>query len=156
MLSLIVAADDSFIPGGFDALGAEIEHAAALPGAAEIDRARPTAIIVAPAWRDGDPLQLKALASRAALVMAGAPGEPHPPAGVLAELAVAWIPAKASGPVALAALRGALRHAEAVSAGHARHDEMTELARIGVALSTERNLTELLKLILSQARRLLS
>jgi HD-GYP domain-containing protein (c-di-GMP phosphodiesterase class II) len=156
MLSLLVAADDSFIPAGFDALGAEIEHAAALPSATDIDRARPTAIIVSPAWRDADPIKLKALASRAALIMAGAPGEPHPPGGVLCDLAVAWIPAAASGPIALAALRGALRHAEAVSAGHARHDEMTELARIGVALSTERNLNELLKLILSQARRLVS
>lgn len=156
MLSLIVAADDSFIPAGFDALGAEIEHAASLPNAADIDRGRPTAIIVSPEWRDADPLMLRALASRAALIMAGAPGEPHPPGGVLTELAVSWIPARASGPLALAALRGALRHAEAVSAGHARHDEMTELSRIGVALSTERNLNELLKLILSQARRLVS
>jgi hypothetical protein len=74
MLSLLVAADDSFIPAGFDALGAEIELVAALPEAADIDRARPTAIIVSPAWREADPIQLKALAARAALVMAGAPG----------------------------------------------------------------------------------
>jgi HD-GYP domain-containing protein (c-di-GMP phosphodiesterase class II) len=72
-----------------------------------------------------------------------------------------FIPGNAEKGTAVAQLRGAFRHAAALvaarSARHAereRHRELTELTRVGVALSTERNLETLLDMILSQARRL--
>jgi HD-GYP domain-containing protein (c-di-GMP phosphodiesterase class II) len=156
VIPLLVVADESCVPSGFRALGVDVEHATVLPAAADIDRTRPTAIVLSHAWRETDPAALRALAARAAIVVAGAPGETHPPNGIISDLAVGWLPWGADERVATATLRGALLHADAVSAGQARHDELSELTRIGVALSTERNLTTLLSLILSQARRLVS
>lgn len=156
MIPLLVVADDSLVPAGFGALDIEVARTAALPHASSIDPSRPTAVVLSRAWRDADPAALRALATRAAIVIAGAPGELQPPNGVVGELAVAWLPAKVDEEVAMATLRGAVRHARAITAAHSSHDELSELTRIGVALSTERNLTNLLHLILSQARRLVS
>src|SRR6185369_10819176 len=61
------------------------------------------------------------------------------------------------------AIQGALRHAATLVAAHRATrrenrsaDDLHELTRIGVALSTERDLLTLLELILTQARRLAS
>jgi HD-GYP domain-containing protein (c-di-GMP phosphodiesterase class II) len=156
MIPLLVVADASHLPAAASSLDVEVEYATALPTAASVERARPTVVIVPPEWRGADASSLKALASRAALVLAGKPGETQPPDGIAGELAVAWLPARANEQSAMASLRSALRHADAVAAADARNDELRELTRIGVALSTERDLTTLLKLILSQARRLVS
>jgi HD-GYP domain-containing protein (c-di-GMP phosphodiesterase class II) len=156
MLPLLLVANDATIPAGVSALGVEIVRAQALPTAGSLDPGRPTSVILTRAWRETDAAALRALATRAALVLGGAPGEKHPPDGVVGELAVGWLPPRADEDVVVATLRGAFRHARAISAAHARHDELSELTRIGVALSTERDLTALLKLILSQARRLVS
>ncbi|HYV98635.1 MAG TPA: HD domain-containing phosphohydrolase [Gemmatimonadaceae bacterium] len=156
MNPLLVVADASHVPAELRDLGIDVEVANALPAAADVDRDRPTAVVLPKAWRDADPVALRALASRAAIVVVGAPGEAQPPNGALAELAVGWLPNGADPQAAAATLRGALLHAGAVSAGQARHDELSELTRIGVALSTERDLTTLLNMILSQARRLVS
>ncbi|HKS04840.1 MAG TPA: HD domain-containing phosphohydrolase [Gemmatimonadaceae bacterium] len=156
MIPLLVVGADTTLPIGHDSLGAEVARAAVMPGATSLDPARPTAVLLPRAWRNVDPAALRALASRAAIVIAGEPGEAHPPNGVLADVAVGWLPAQAVDSVAIATLRGALKHADAIAAARARHDELTELTRIGVALSTERDLKTLLRLILSQSRRLMS
>jgi HD-GYP domain-containing protein (c-di-GMP phosphodiesterase class II) len=156
MIPLLFIAEDSVVPAGFGALGIEVARVPTLPSASSLDPARPTAVVLSGAWRDIDPAALRALSLRAAIVIGGAAGEDQPPNGVVGELAVAWLPAKVDEEVAMATLRGALRHARAITAAHARLDELSELTRIGVALSTERNLTNLLHLILSQARRLVS
>lgn len=156
MIPLLVVADDSHLPAGFGALGAEVACTATLPTLSAIDPGRPTTVILAREWRDAEPSALRALASRAALVVAGIPDETQPPNGALGDVAIGWLPPKVDGETALATLRGAFRHARAIASEHARHDELTELTRIGVALSTERDLNKLLQLILSQARRLVS
>ena len=73
----------------------------------------------------------------------------------------AFSPAAPSPGLVTAQLRGAFRHAASLVAYRAvrsqereRHRELTELTRVGVALSTERDLLSLLTLILSQARRI--
>ena len=156
MIPLLVVGADTTLPLGHDSLGAEVARASVMPGASAIDPARPTAVLLQRAWRNVDPAALRALASRAAIVVAGEPDEAQPPNGVLADVAVAWLPAQAGDSVAIATLRGALKHADAIASARARHDELTELTRIGVALSTERDLKSLLRLILSQSRRLMS
>src|SRR5205085_402765 len=61
----------------------------------------------------------------------------------------------------IAQLRGAFRHAASLFAERnsreeeaRRAQELTELTRVGVALSHERDLTKLLEMILTQARRI--
>ncbi len=111
MIPLLIVADASHLPAAFSALDVEVEYATALPAAASIERARPTVIVLSRGWREADGTQLRALASRAALVMAGDPGETHAPGGVAGELAIAWLPARAGEQAAMASLRWALRHA---------------------------------------------
>jgi HD-GYP domain-containing protein (c-di-GMP phosphodiesterase class II) len=156
MRPLLVFSEGSPVPQRLGTIAAEVARATGLPGPAEIDPGRPTAIVIDPVWRTAEPATFRSLAARAALVIEGAPGEATPPDGILGELSSAWLPAGGTKEAAVAILRNALRHADAVSAAHTRHDELSELTRIGVALSTERDLTVLLRLILSQARRLVS
>lgn len=105
--------------------------------------------------------RLRALAGVAALVWCGAAGEVSPPPDVPDELLVSFLPH--GSPIATVAvlLRGAMRHAVALRAERlARHradtrlEAVTELARVGAAMATQRDLTRLLEMILSQARRL--
>lgn len=156
MIPLLVVRDPNVLPPRAETLGADVRQMAALPDGTEVDDARPTAILLAPEWRDAPVEALRALAARSALVVCGAPGETAPPNGVAGDVAVGWLPAGADAATRMSTLRAALRHAEAVWAAHARFDELTELTRIGVALSTERDLKTLLALILSQARRLVA
>ena len=156
MLPLVYAPEDNAVPAGFGAPHAEVVRSRTLPAAAALDQSRSNVVVLSPAWRAAESSTIRSLARRAALVVVGAPGEVHPPDGVLGELAVAWLPAGTPDDIAATRLRGALHHAEALVAAHTRHDELNELTRIGVALSTERDLTKLLQLILSQARRLVS
>jgi HD-GYP domain-containing protein (c-di-GMP phosphodiesterase class II) len=110
---------------------------------------------------DGDMRPARDLAERAALVGVGDPGDVEPPPDFPGELLTGFIPGGASPGLVTAQLRGAFRHAASLVAYRAvrsqereRHRELAELTRVGVALSTERDLLSLLTLILSQARRI--
>ena len=136
----------------------------ALPDAETLEDQRPTVVLLDRRLVAGlaDPTgQLRALAERAALVWCGAPGEEAPPADVPGELLVSFLPAGAPPATQGTLLRGALRHAVTIRAERdardraaARLEEVAELARVGAALGTERDLRQLLDLVLGQARRL--
>jgi HD-GYP domain-containing protein (c-di-GMP phosphodiesterase class II) len=121
-----------------------------------VDHAQATVVLVTPDWYETDPRLDRELAEVAALLVVGRPGEQAPADDVAHSCSVGWIAADASPALWATTLRGAARHAVALAAANARHDELSELTRIGAALSTERDLTSLLRLILSQARRLAS
>lgn len=142
----------------------EVRRVPALPAAADVVAGRPTVVVLDRTLAGGgDRMELvRALAAVAALVALGEPGEAEPTdalatAGVL----TGFIPSDAPIGVARVVMQGALRHAAALvsarrAAGHAHRsaDDLHELTRIGVALSTERDLITLLEMILDQARRL--
>ena len=128
-----------------------------LPRAAELDATRPTVIVLdaATAGVAGLPA-LEALAGVAALLWTG-----QPPAGAVAGLLSGAIGDDAPADASRVQLGAALRHGAALalaSAAAAREaqlrQDLAELAEVGVALSTERDLRALLELILAQARRL--
>ena len=98
----------------------------------------------------------------AAVVALGAPGETDLPASLPgADLAPIFLTAPAGPRQLLAALKAAFREAAGraeILRGRtevaARSREITELAQIGVALTTERNYDVLLDMILTQSRRI--
>jgi len=98
----------------------------------------------------------------ATVVALGAPGETDIPDDLPgADVVSAFLTHPAGRRQLLTALRNACHQAAArIEFGRARADaaarsrEITELSRIGVALSTERNYDVLLEMILSQARRI--
>jgi HD-GYP domain-containing protein (c-di-GMP phosphodiesterase class II) len=101
------------------------------------------------------------LAQLAAIVGIGYPGEQEPNADFPADLLTSFIAGDAPNGAVVAQLRGAFRHALSLHAERTireqedrRSQELTELTRVGVALSHERDLTILLEMILSQARRI--
>ncbi|HVA56575.1 MAG TPA: HD domain-containing phosphohydrolase [Gemmatimonadaceae bacterium] len=139
----------------------EVRRVRTLPAAATLDPTRPTVVLLdralaaTSACADGG---LSAIGARAVLV---AVGEPGPGADFPTDLATSFIPADAPSAMVAAQLRGAFRHAAsivAVNGARYREErsrrELTDLTRVGVALSTERNLTTLLEMILSHARRI--
>jgi HD-GYP domain-containing protein (c-di-GMP phosphodiesterase class II) len=142
----------------------EVRRVRALPPAASLDDDRPTVILIDRALLAGDgasPHQLAELAQRAALVGWGADGEREPAAGFPTEVLSSFVAADAAPGAVATLLRGAFRHAASLVAEHAaqtgermRYQELSELTRVGAALSTERNLLTLLEMILSQARRI--
>lgn len=142
----------------------ELRRMPALPTAGTLDADRPTVVLLDRALLatiGDDRERLTALAGVAALVGLGDAGETEPPADFPAELLTSFVPGDAAPGVLIAQLRGAFRHAAALVAARAaqhaeeqRHRELRELTRVGVALSTERNLDTLLEMILSQARRI--
>ncbi len=110
---------------------------------------------------DGDLRPMRDLAERAALIGIGDPGDAEPPSDFPTELLSGFLPGNAAPGLVSAQLRGAFRHAASLVAYRAvraqereRHRELAELTRVGVALTTERDLLSLLTLILSQARRI--
>jgi len=142
----------------------EVRRVPALPTAASLDPERPTVLILDRALLEstgGDDHRLEELARAAVLVGLGEASEHEPPADFPVELLTGYLPANAAAGAIIAMLRGALRHAatqvgerRALAAEEQRHRELTELTSVGVALSTERDLTALLQIILGQARRL--
>jgi hypothetical protein len=153
-------------PLGRSQEGVELRRVLGLPRAAALDPDRPTVILLDRALLAGAGAgreQLAELARVAAIVGLGNPGESEPPPELPADLLTSYLPGDAAAGLVAAQLRGAVRHAAAlVAERRARgdeerhHRELVELSRIGVALSTERDLLTLLEMILSQARRITS
>jgi HD-GYP domain-containing protein (c-di-GMP phosphodiesterase class II) len=144
----------------------EIKRVALLPPAAALEHERATVILLDRALVHGvgdDQAPFGQLSAQAALVGVGEAGETEPPDFFPTELLSGYIAADTPAGAARITLHGALMHAAALVAtrratrleGRSASD-VTELSRIGVALSTERDLLTLLELILSQARRLSS
>ena len=144
----------------------EIKRVPLLPSPASLDGERPTVLLLDRALVQdaGDDQSLFGqLASQAALVGVGESGEVEPPGYFPTELLSGYFAADTPVAAARITLHGALKHAAALVAarratrleGRSATD-VTELSRIGVALSTERDLLTLLELILTQARRLSS
>ena len=144
----------------------EVRHVPAHPRAASLPDDRPIAVVLDRALlggAGGDRVLVEELARVAAVVGMGDPGEQEPGADFPADLLSSWIAGDAPVGAVIAQLRGAFRHAATLVAERTvraeerkRHAEIGELTRVGVALSTERNLIALLEMILSQARRITS
>jgi HD-GYP domain-containing protein (c-di-GMP phosphodiesterase class II) len=103
------------------------------------------------------------LASVAAFVGIGYAGETEPNADFPADLLTSFLAGDAPNGAVMTQLRGAFRHAMSLHAERSireqedrRSQELTELTNIGVALSQQRDLTTLLEMILTQARRITS
>jgi HD-GYP domain-containing protein (c-di-GMP phosphodiesterase class II) len=104
---------------------------------------------------------LDELAAVAALVGIGDAGEHEPHESFPVDLLTSFVASDAPVGTLITQLRGAFRHAAALLAERfakeqerLRYQELTELTSVGVALSHERDLTKLLEMILSQARRI--
>jgi HD-GYP domain-containing protein (c-di-GMP phosphodiesterase class II) len=142
----------------------ELRQVPALPSAASLDPDRPTVIVLDHALLGAAghaATIVEELGKRAALVGLGQPGEVEPPPDWPAELLTAYLPGDAPAATLVTSLRGAFHHAASmVAERRARLDEeerrreLGELTRVGVALSTERDLVQLLEMILTQARRI--
>ena len=156
----------SMVPLGRREDDVEVRRILALPTARTIDLERPTVIVLdrallASAGGDGE--RLRELAAVAALVGIGEPGELEPGIDFPVDLLTSFIVGDAATGTVLTALLGAFRHAAALLAARRAHvdaenraRELAELTAIGVALGTERDLSTLLELILTQARRVTS
>jgi HD-GYP domain-containing protein (c-di-GMP phosphodiesterase class II) len=142
----------------------EVRATPALPLPRALDLERPTVLaldrtLLASAG-DGAATQLRALAGIIAIVGIGDPADVEPGDDFPIDVLASFIPGGATTGTKLAAFRGAFRHAAALAAVRRarntaveRTRELTELSAIGVALTTERDLGTLLRLILSHARR---
>jgi HD-GYP domain-containing protein (c-di-GMP phosphodiesterase class II) len=154
----------AWTPGAVEpALAAEQVELRQVQGPAEVrGDDRPAAYLLDGAGRrQSTPELLGALRdSGIAILVLGEPGEQDIAAELPIDLLAGYVPAPIGTRQLLVALRAAFR----VSAAHreqartraesaARLNELTELAEIGVLLTTEKNLDTLLELILSQARR---
>jgi HD-GYP domain-containing protein (c-di-GMP phosphodiesterase class II) len=123
----------------------------------------PTTLVLDPGSRDRFPASAlrQFVDAGGACVALGAPDETDVPERLPAEVVSAFLPAAPGRRQFLVALRACYREAAArTEAARARGEaasrtrELGELTRIGMALSTERDLDTLLDLILSQARAL--
>ncbi len=142
----------------------EIRRVPALPVASMLDSERPTVVLLDKLLLQSvgtDRDRITEVARVAAIVAVGDPGEQEPPADFPMDVLSGYLPANASPSVVHVQLHAAFRHAAALAAVRAssalaqmRYHELTELTRVGVALSTERDLLNLLELILGQARRI--
>ena len=135
-------------------------HRITMPGELSVGDA-PTALVLDAESRSRFPVAaLRTFVDQGGAVVAlGGPNEPDLPEALPPELVSAFLPRPPGARQLLVALRSAYRESVARSeATRSRHEaanrtrELTELTRIGMALSTERNLNTLLELILSQAR----
>ena len=135
--------------------------AAEFPAAASLDGDRPTVVVLDRALaRTAAPDRVAAVAELAAVVGLGAGGDAEPPAEWPAASLCGFVPGGATPRAAALQMQGALRQAAALAAAHRaeeaeaqRSRELADLAQVGAALSHERDLTKLLEMILSQARR---
>jgi HD-GYP domain-containing protein (c-di-GMP phosphodiesterase class II) len=142
----------------------EVREISELPAPRDLDVERPTVLaldrtLVVSAGQSAAS-QLRALAGVVAIVGLGDPGDTEPGEDFPLDVLASFVPGDASEGTRLAAFRGAFRHAAALAAVRRarnaavdRTRELAELSAIGVALTTERDLSKLLGLILSHARR---
>ncbi|MHB8839231.1 MAG: HD domain-containing phosphohydrolase [Gemmatimonadaceae bacterium] len=142
--------------------GFDVRRVSALPLPASLPDEQPVVVLLDPSLA-ADRAAVAALAGRAAIVGVGAAGATEPEPALPADALCAFFAEDAPPALARTALQGAVRHAAALVAARreaaeaaARVGEISELTRIGVALSTERDLPTLLTMILEQARRLSS
>jgi HD-GYP domain-containing protein (c-di-GMP phosphodiesterase class II) len=160
-LGRAIPALDRLIAGG----GVDVVRIANCPTAATLDSERPTVVLLDRAMAAG--ADLEAVAAHAAVIALGDAGEAEPDSWIPLGLLSGWISAGADGVTSdrraadRITLQAALRHAAALVAGRRSSaigdrssNDVTELTRIGVALSTERDLLTLLGMILSQSRRI--
>lgn len=145
--------------------GVEVQRVDGWPDVATLDPRRPTVVVM-----DEAVLARRLTAARsadavtmvAALVVWGsgeAPADDLPEP--LAALGPLFLPREPAPALVRHVVQAALRHAAtlvqarlAAEAEAARHVELSELSRVGAALTTERDLETLLRLILSQSRRI--
>jgi len=141
----------------------EVRRIPALPTAAALAEERRPVVVALDRGllQSATPATLEDVAKVAALVGLGDPGEAEPGDDFPTELLTSFMPGDAAVGTVITALRGAFRHAAALVAERSareqeqkRYQQLTELTRVGVALSHERDLTTLLEMILSQARRI--
>ncbi|MDQ6885909.1 MAG: GAF domain-containing protein [Gemmatimonadota bacterium] len=163
---LIVAAGRDFagIHAERGESGLEVRYVSDVPARETLDRAQPTVVLLDRSLLravDGDSRRLTRLAEVAALLGVGDADDREPPPSFPVELLSGFVSGGATPRTMLVQLRGAFRHATSLVTTRAaraderqRQHELAELAQVGVALSTERNLLTLLGMILSQARRL--
>jgi HD-GYP domain-containing protein (c-di-GMP phosphodiesterase class II) len=142
----------------------EVRAIPSLPLPRALDLERPTVLALDRALLasagDGGLTQLRALAGVIAIVGVGDADDDEPGDDFPVDVLASFIPGRATAGTKVAALQGAFRHAAALAAVRRarntaveRTRELTELSAIGVALTTERDLGTLLRLILSHARR---
>ena len=144
----------------------ELRRVPALPTASSLDTRRPTVIVLDHsllATVGTERHRLAELAQVAALVGIGESGESEPSNEFPADLLSSFVPGDATPALLVTQLRGAFRHAASIVAERSaraleqqRYNELTDLTRVGVALSVNRDLLQLLEMILSQARRITS
>ncbi len=139
-----------------------VRRVAALPSAAELPEDQPVVVLLDAVLASDGPA-VTALLGRAVFVGVGAAGAVEPGPALPADALCGFVAEDAAPALARTVLQGAVRHAATLvaarreaAAAAARAGEIAELSRIGVALSTERDLPTLLALILEQARQLSS
>ncbi|MBI2796869.1 MAG: GAF domain-containing protein [Gemmatimonadetes bacterium] len=142
----------------------EVTRGNALPHPEEIEAERP-AVLVLDAALAAQALSTPDLFARlrelVTFVGLGGAGEVTPPEGAPWDAVSGWLAADAPARLVATVLRGAFREAAGRAGERAarvvaadRQHELTELTRVGAALTTERDLATLLGMILGQARRL--
>ncbi|HJU90599.1 MAG TPA: HD domain-containing phosphohydrolase [Gemmatimonadaceae bacterium] len=141
----------------------EVQRLLAFPEAVALDPTRPTVVLLDRfmLFTVGDDQdRLQSVAEVAALIGVGDETEAELPADFPAHLLTGYISSGSPVSMLLTQIRGAFRHAAALVTARAargaeeqRQVDLGELVRVSVALSTERNLTALLEMILTEARR---
>ena len=142
----------------------EVRRVPLLPTASALDGDRATVVLLDRSLLrslGSDTERLEDIAKIAAIVAWCDPEEKAPGVDFPVDLITGFIGGDGPPGAMVATLRGAFRHAatlvgqrRAREGEQQRYHELTELTRVGVALSTERNLSTLLEMILEQARRL--
>ena len=163
---LLVATPDAYTAAPLAPLAPEFDVVCAhtLPDLAALAPGRPTVLLVdvASAATASDPRAWLAAAARhAAVLVRGPAGRATPAADVSTATMDGWLAADADADEVAAVVRRAVRHAVALAEAHearaaaaAEREALSELARAGIALGTERDPAALLATILDQARRI--
>ena len=143
----------------------EVRRIPALPTAKSLaDERRPIVVALDRALLQsvgGVRKTLEELGTVVAFCGLGDPGEQEPHESFPGDLLTSFVAGDAPIGTVITQLRGAFRHAAALLAERIareqermRYQELTDLTRVGVALTLERDLTKLLDMILGQARRI--
>src|SRR4051812_48512681 len=161
---LITAADRTFesLPSRRREDDLELRKVSTLPSPDSLDPERPTVIVLDHSLLDGATEErIAALSRLAALVGIGDSGAKMLDEGWANDYLIGFIPEDARSSILIATLRGAFNHAVSVVAERRarfeeeeRRRELSDLTQVGVALSTQRDLIQLLEMILTQARRI--